>query len=385
MSEKKRRLRYAMIGGGPSGGVGIIHRNAIRLNNEADLVAAAFSRDFEKTRQMAAEFGIAEDRMYHSHEDMAEKESQREDGIDFVVICTPNAYHYPASKTFLEKGINVSCDKPLCLTPAEAKELKEIAAASGSLFCLTHTFTGHATSREARALYRKGVIGNLRSVVVEYPQDWLLDALEQMTEETKTWRSIPELSGRGASIGDIGSHMENWVHFVTGHKVTKVLANLEALGEGTMLDNNFQVITKYDNGASGFFWGSQVAIGYDNAFKVVLLGEKGTLEFWQEDNNYLVLRLRNAPLQRLSRGSKYLSQDSLKLTRTPPGHPEGLTEAFANIYTSFCEAIYDKMSGKTVIEDDYGYPTIDMGVHGVKFFNACVDSHEQGNVWIDVQ
>lgn len=384
MAEKRRRLRYAMIGGGPSGGVGIIHRNAIRLNNVADLVAGAFSRDFEKTREMATEFGIAEDRMYHSHEDMAEKESQREDCIDFVVICTPNLFHYPASKAFLEKGINVSCDKPLCLTPEEAKELKEIASRTGSLFCLTHTFTGHATSREARALYQKGVIGNLRTVIVEYPQDWLLDALEQMTEENKTWRSIPELSGRGASIGDIGSHMENWVHFVTGHKITKVLANLEALGEGTMLDNNFQVITKYDNGASGFFWGSQVAIGYDNAFKVLLLGDKGTLEFWQEDNNYLVLRMRNAPLQRLSRGSKYMSPESQKLMRTPPGHAEGLTEAFANIYTSFCEAIYDKMDGKTVVENDYGYPTIDMGVHGVKFFNACVDSHEQGNVWVEL-
>lgn len=384
MTEKRRRLRYAMIGGGPSGGVGIIHRNALRLNNEADLVAGAFSRDFEKTRQMAEEFGIAEDRMYHSHEDMAEKESQRPDCIDFVVICTPNSFHYPAAKAFLEKGINVACDKPLCLTPAEAFELRDIASQSGSLFCLTHTFTGHLTSREARALYRSGTIGQIRTVVVEYPQDWLLDALEQMTEENKTWRSIPELSGRGASIGDIGSHMENWVHFVTGHKVTKVLANLEALGAGTMLDNNFQVIVKYDNGASGFFWGSQVAVGYDNAFKVLLLGEKGTIEFWQEDNNYLILRMRNAPLQRLSRGAPYNSPETLKLVRTPKGHPEGLTEAFGNIYRSFCEAIYDKLDGKTVVEDDYGYPTIDQGVHGVRFFNACVDSQEMGNVWVEL-
>ncbi len=385
MDSKKRRLRYGMIGGGPSGGVGIIHRNALRLNNEADIVAGAFSRDFEKTKQMAEEFGIAADRMYVSHEDMAEKESQRPDCIDFVVICTPNAYHYPAAKAFIQKGINVACDKPLCLMPEEAKELQELAKKTGSLFCLTHTFTGHLTSREARALYRQGVIGDIRTVVVEYPQDWLLDALERETEETKTWRSMPELSGRGASIGDIGSHMENWVNFVTGLKIDKVLANLEALGQGTMLDNNFQVIVKYNNGASGFFWGSQVAIGYDNAFKVMLLGEKGTMEFWQEDNNYLILRLRNQPMQRISRGSSYCTQDSLKYVRTPAGHPEGLTEAFGNIYRSFCEAIYDKLDGKTVVEDDYGYPTIDMGVDGVRFFNACVDSHEQGNTWVKIQ
>ncbi|MDR1505615.1 MAG: Gfo/Idh/MocA family oxidoreductase [Treponema sp.] len=371
-----------MIGGGPSGGVGSLHRAALRLNNEADLVAGAFSSDFEKTREMATELGLDPDRMYHSHEDMAEKESKRPDPIDFVIICTPNYLHYPAAKAFLEKGFNVSCEKPLSFTPEQACELKALAEKNNCLFCVTHTFTGHLVSREARALVRKGVLGTIRTVVVEYPQDWLLDALESETETSKTWRSRPELSGRGAAIGDIGSHMENWVNFVTGMKIDKVLAHLEAVGKGTMLDNNFQVIVKYQNGASGFFWGSQVAIGYDNAFHVKLLGDKGTLEFWQEDNNYLTLRLRGQPLQRLSRGSKYSQGESLKYVRTPAGHPEGLTEAFANIYKSFCEAIFDKLAGKPVDEDKYAYPTIDMGIEGVKFFNACVDSDEQGNVWV---
>lgn len=384
MSEKRRKLRYGMIGGGSSGSVGVIHRNALRLNNDAELVAGAFSHDFEKSKVLAKEFGVAEDRVYHSHEDMAEAEAKREDGIDFVVICTPNCFHYAASKAFLEKGIHVASDKPMCLTPEEAEDLEKTAKESGALFCLTHTFTGHLMSREARALYRKGVIGELRTVVVEYPQDWLVDALEVETEE-KTWRSIPEMSGRGASIGDIGSHMQNWVEFVTGLKIDRVLANLEAVGQGTMLDNNFQVIVKYENGASGFFWGSQVAVGYDNAFKVMLLGEKGTMEFWQEDNNYLILRLRNQPMQRISRGSSYCTEDSLKYVRTPKGHPEGLTEAFGNIYRSFCDAIYDKMDGKEVIEDNYGYPTVSMGVDGVKFFNACVDSQEQGNIWVKLK
>ncbi len=382
MGNTKRKLLYGMVGGGADTSVGVIHRNALRLNDESVLVGGAFSSDLAKSKAFAEKYNLDPERIYHSHEDMAEKESKRKDKIDFAVICTPNAFHYPAAKAFIEKGINVACDKPLCLTPTEAEELKKLAADKGVLFCLTHTFTGHLMAREARALVRKGVIGNIRTVVVEYPQDWLLDALETETEATKTWRSKPELSGRGASIGDIGSHMENWVHFVTGMKIQKVLAHLEALGTGTMLDNNFQVITMYENGASGFFWGSQVAIGFDNGFHVMLLGEEGTIEFWQENNNYLTLRLRGQPLQTISRGSKYCQPESNKLVRTPRGHPEGLTEAFANIYKSFCEAIYDKIDGKKVTEDDYGYPTIDMGVAGVKFFNACVDSHEQGNTWV---
>lgn len=382
MAATQRNLTYGMIGGGDSTSVGEIHRSALRLNGDAALVAGVFSHDPEKSRRLGAEFGVSEDRIYSSAEEMAEKEATRADGIDFVDICTPNAYHYPATKAFLERGISVACEKPLCLVPAEGEELQEIAARTGALFCLMHTFTGHLMSREARAIVQEGALGEIRTVVVEYPQDWLVDALEKETEETKTWRSIPALSGRGAAIGDIGSHMEDWVRFVTGLRVQSVLANLEAIGSGTMLDNNFQVILKFDNGASGFFWGSQVAVGYDNAFKVMLLGEKGSLEFWQENNNYLVLRLRDQPMQIISRGGSYTHQESLKDVRTPKGHPEGLTEAFANIYRSFGEAIRDRENGTLKPEEQYGYPTLAMGVDGVRFFNACVDSQQAGNTWV---
>lgn len=384
MTNDSRRLRFGMVGGGDATSVGALHRNALRLNGDTELVAGVFSHDLEKSKRIGAELGVAEDRIYASAEEMAVHEAARPDGIDFVDISTPNAFHYPASKAFMEQGIHVACEKPLCLTPAEGEDLEQVAAASNTLFCLMHTFTGHAMSREARALYEDGVIGELRTVVVEYPQDWLVDALEQETEQDKTWRSIPELSGRGAAIGDIGSHMENWVHYVTGLRVTSVLANLEAVGAGTMLDNNFQVITKFENGASGFFWGSQVAVGYDNAFKVMLLGEKGTIEFWQENNNYLVLRLRDQPTQILSRGSSYSRPESLKYLRTPKGHPEGLTEAFANIYSAFTDAIRDRQAGKVEPEHSYGYPTLSMGLSGVRFFNACVDSQEAGNTWVQL-
>ena len=372
-----------MVGGGPSGGVGSIHRDALRLNNEAILVGGYFSRHKEKSLEMAKEYGLSADRIYYSFEDMAEKESLREDCIDFLIICTPNYYHYPTAKAFLEKGINVSCEKPLCFTVEQGKELERIAKKNGCLFCVTHTFTGHVMAREAREIYKQGTIGEIQMVVVEYPQDWLLDDLEHTTEDNKTWRSVPELSGRGASISDIGSHMENWVNFVTGLKAAKVCANLDSIGKGTMLDNNFEVILKYNNGASGMFWGSQVAIGYDNALRIKLLGTKGSLEFCEEENNYLKLYLRGEPTRILSRGCKYTSPEGMKYVRTPCGHPEGLTEAFANIYRSFCTAIYDKLDGKVIgNERDYGYPTIEMGIDEVKFFNACVDSNEANNTWV---
>jgi predicted dehydrogenase len=384
MDNARNGFRYGMVGGGDPTSVGQIHRNALRLNGDTTLVAGVFSHDADKSRRIGVELGVSPERIYPSAEAMAAAEAGREDGIDFVDICTPNAFHYPAAKAFLEQGIHVACEKPLCLVPTEGEELERIAVRSGALFALLHTFTGHLMSREARAIYADGVIGELRTVVVEYPQDWLVDALEKETEDTKTWRSIPDLSGRGAAIGDIGSHMEDWVRFVTGLRVRAVLANLESIGAGTMLDNNFQVILRYANGASGFFWGSQVAVGYDNAFKVMLLGDKGSLEFWQENNNYLVLRLRDQPMQILSRGAPYNHPESLRLVRTPKGHPEGLTEAFANIFRSFGQAIRDRRGGVVRPEEEYGYPTLAMGVDGVRFFNACVDSHQAGNTWVEL-
>lgn len=384
MAGTQAQLRYGMVGGGEPTSVGEIHRNALRLNGDAVLVAGVFSHDSDKSRRIGAQLGVDAERIYDSAEEMAQREAARADGIDFVDICTPNAYHYPATKAFFDNGIHVACEKPLCLVPEEGEELERIAARTGALFCLMHTFTGHLMSREARALYEAGVIGELRTVVVEYPQDWLVDALEKEAEETRTWRSIPALSGRGAAIGDIGSHMEDWVRFVTGLRVRSVLANLESVGNGTMLDNNFQVILRYENGASGFFWGSQVAVGYDNAFKVMLLGDKGSLEFWQENSNYLVLRLRDQPLQIISRGAPYNTAETLRLVRTPKGHPEGLTEAFANIYRSFGDAIRDRRAGVVKPEVEYCYPTLSMGVDGVRFVNACVDSQQAGNTWIEL-
>ena len=379
-----RRLRYGMIGGGPGAFIGGVHRAALRLNNEADLVAGCFSYIEEERIQAGQELCIDPERNYDTFEQMAEAEGKREDKIDWVDIVTPNRFHYPAAKMFLEQGISVVCEKPLCFTVEEGEELKKIAKANGCLFCVTYTYTGHVMAREVRELFRQGLIGDVRMVIAEYPQDWLLDSLETITEDNKPWRADPKLSGRGACVADLGTHIENWVNYVTGLKIKKLCCNLDVFGKGGTLDNNVEVLVKFDNGATGMYWTSQVAIGFDNALKIRIFGEKGTLEFVQEENNYLKVSLRGEPPRIYSRGCGYLTDKAKEYVRVPCGHPEGLTEAFANIYKDFCRAMHDKLDGKVVNEEEYGYPTVDMGIEGVEFSNKCVDSHEGGNIWVDV-
>jgi predicted dehydrogenase len=379
------RLKYGMIGGGPGAFIGAVHRAAIRLNDEADIVAWAPSSHLGAEHIAAGgEMGIAEDRIYGSYADMAAAEGAREDTIDWVVIVTPNKYHAPAAKRFLEQGINVVCEKPLCISVEEAKGLIETAKANDCLFAVTYTYTGHVMAREARQLVRNGVIGDIRMVMGEYPQDWLLDTLETITEDNKPWRADPALSGRGAAVADLGTHIENWVGYVTGLKIDSLACNLDVFGEGGTLDNNVEALIRFENGATGIYWTSQVAIGFDNALKIRIFGDKGTIEFVQEENNYLKLSLRGEPPRIYSRGAGYLTPEAAEYVRVPTGHPEGLTEAFANIYKDFAAAVRDKKSGKQVVESDYGYPTLEMGLSGVEFFNKCVDSSEAGAVWVKV-
>jgi predicted dehydrogenase len=379
MTEK---LKYGMIGGGPGAFIGAVHRAAIRLNNDAEIVAGAFSRTKEKSDETARELGIDLSRSYASYEEMAAAEGQREDKLDWVTIVTPNSIHYPAAKAFLEQGISVVCDKPLTKTVQEALDLKRIAKEHDCLFGVTYAYTGYVLAREARQLIRNGVIGDIRMVMGEYPQDWLLDSLENITEDNKPWRADPALSGRGAAVADLGTHIENWVNYATGLKIEQLACNLDIFGEGGTLDNNVEALIKFKGGATGIYWTSQVAIGFDNALKIRIFGSKGTIEFQQEESNTLKLSLRGEPPRIYTRGAAYLTPEALKYNRVPTGHPEGLHEAFGNIYKDFAEAIRDKKSGKEILEADYGYPTIDMGIDGVEFFNKCVDSSEAGATWV---
>ncbi len=335
-----------MVGGGPGAFIGAVHRAAVRLDDGADIVCGCFSSSPEKNAQTCAELQIADDRCYATFEEMAAAEGKREDKIDYVCIMTPNAFHYPAAKAFLEQGISVVCEKPLCISVEQGEELKRVAKENGCLFCVTYTYTGHVMAREARKLVRDGVIGDVRMVIAEYPQDWLLDTLETITEDNKPWRADPKLSGRGACVADLGTHIESWVKYVAGLEIDSLCCNLDVFGEGGVLDNNVEVLVRFKGGATGMYWTSQVAIGFDNALKVRLLGSKGTIEFVQEENNYLKVTLRGCPPQIYSRGCGYLSDEAKAYVRVPTGHPEGLTEAFANIYKDFSRAMYDKLEGK---------------------------------------
>jgi predicted dehydrogenase len=373
-----------MVGGGPGAFIGGVHRAAVRLNDEADLVCGCFSNIAEERAQAGDELRIDSARNYDTYEEMAEAEGQREDKIDWVSVVTPNRFHYPAAKLFLEQGVSVVCEKPLCFTVEEGEDLKRIAQENGCLFGVTYTNTGHVMTREARQLLRSGLIGEVRMVMGEYPQDWLLDTLETITEDNTPWRADPKLSGRGGVVADLGSHITNWVQYVTGLKIDSLCCNLDVFGQGGTLDNNMECLVKFEGGATGIYWTSQVAIGFDNALKIRVFGEKGTLEFVQEENNYLKVSLRGKPTQIYSRGCKYMTDEALQYNRIPCGHPEGLIEAFANIYKDFARARRDQLAGRQVNEDDFGYPTIDMGITGVEFFNKCVDSNEAGNIWVKI-
>jgi len=373
-----------MVGGGPGAFIGAVHRDAIRLDDTADLVCGAFSSSREKCDIAAAELGVDFSRSYESYEVMAKAEGSREDKIDWVCIVTPNSLHYPVAKAFLEQGINVVSDKPLTLTVEESLDLKRIAKDNGCLFGVTHAYTGYVMAREARQLFRDGVIGDVRMVMGEYPQDWILDTLEAITDDWKPWRADPALGGRGGACSDIGTHIVNMVEYVTGLKIDSLCSNLDVFEKKATLDNNMETLVRFKGGATGIYWASQVAIGFENALRVRIFGTKGTIEFAQENNNYLKLMLRGKPPMVYSRGAGYLTEEASKYVRTPTGHPEGLVEAFANLYKDFAAAVTDKKAGKEINEDDYGYPTIDMGISGVEFYNKCVDSSEAGGVWVSL-
>ena len=380
-----RKMRFGMVGGSPGAFIGKVHLSAIRLNNDADLVAGCFSRDPEKRSLAAQTYAIASDRNYESYEIMAEAESNREDKIDWVIIVTPNNLHYPIAKLFMEKGISVVCDKPLCLTVGQGLDLKQTASDNDCLFAVTYTYTGHVMTREAKRLINDGAVGEIKMILGEYPQDGLLRAYNAAKGSfPASWRFDPEQAGRGAAVADIGTHVENWVRYVTGLKITGLCCNLERFADGPPRDNNVMCMLKYDSGANGMYWVSQVAAGYANGMRVRVVGTKGTLEFVQETSNYLKLSPIDGPVQILDRGRSYIPDNINAMNRLPAGHSEGLTEAFANIYRDFSKALRDKYDGLSINQDDYGYPTIDMGIAGVEFYNKCVDSFEAGCAWVDV-
>jgi predicted dehydrogenase len=384
MSESKpARIRLGMVGGGKDAFIGGVHRIAARIDDQFELVAGALSSSPEKARESGLLLGLDPERTYDDFATMAKREARRKNGIEAVAIVTPNHMHAPAAREFLKRGIHVICDKPLTATLAEAKKLAKAAADSDALFILTHNYTGYPMVRQARAMVADGTIGTVRVVQVEYAQDWLATPVEETGSKQAGWRTDPARSGAGGSTGDIGTHAFNLASFVTGLRLQAVAADLQAFVPGRRVDDNGHVLLRFEGGARGILWCSQVATGNENALRLRIYGEKGGLEWAQEDPNYLWFTPLGQPKRLLTRGGAGAGLDAARVSRTPSGHPEGYLEGFANIYAEAARAILARRGGGPVPAEVL-YPTIDDGVVGVAFVDACVRSSARNAAWVSL-
>ena len=376
------KLRYGMVGGGPGAFIGDAHRKAISLDGTAELVVGCFSRTPEKTKEQGKSLGLDPERCYANYKEMAAAEPAREDGIDFVVIVTPNNTHYEIAKAFLEAGIHVACDKPLVTTAEEAEELKKIADEKGLLFMVTYTYTGHVTMKYMRDLVKNGEIGTIRTVMAEYPQGWLYNENDWGGKQGE-WRCDPAQSGRVNCLGDLGTHVENAVATVTGLKIKRVLAKMDVVVPGRKLDDNDQILVEYEGGATGINWTSQFAIGCDNSLRLRIYGSKGTLLWFQETPEEVTLIREDGIARTIKRGYGAVTPDAAKYGRLPSGHTEGWLEAMGNLYDSFGACVLAKKEDRFT-PDMIDYPTIEEGVAGLKYVEACLKSSENGNVWVEL-
>ena len=370
------RIRLGMVGGGNDAFIGGVHRIASRIDDQFELVAGALSSTPEKSRASGEALGLP--RIYDDYKQMAIREARRKDGIEAVSIVTPNHVHYQAAREFLKRGIHVICDKPLTSTLADAKKMVKAAENSDALFILTHNYTGYPMVRQAREMIAVGEIGQVRVVQVEYPQDWL--TVEQDFKQAE-WRTDPARSGAGGSTGDIGTHAYNLACFISGLEAEELAADLTAFVPGRQVDDNAHVMLRFKGGAKGMLWSSQVAPGNENALRIRVYGEKGGLEWAQEDPNYLWFTPFGEPKRLITRGGAGSGEAAARMSRIPPGHPEGYLEGFANIYTEAARAILARRTGDPV-DDAVTYPTVSDGLKGVSFVDACVRSSQRNAAWV---
>jgi predicted dehydrogenase len=373
-----RRIRLGMVGGGNDAFIGGVHRIASRIDDRYELVAGALSSTPEKAQASGEALGLP--RIYDDFKQMAIREARLKSGIEAVSIVTPNHVHYAAAREFLKRGIHVICDKPLTSTLADAKKLVKAAEASDALFILTHNYTGYPMVRQARHMIANNEIGTIRVVQVEYPQDWL--SIEQDFKQAE-WRTDPARSGAGGSTGDIGTHAFNLACFVTGLEVESLAADIQAFVPGRQVDDNAHVMLRFAGGARGMLWSSQVAPGNENALRIRVYGEKGGLEWAQEDPNYLWHTPFGEPKRLITRNGAGAGDAAGRISRIPPGHPEGYLEGFANIYSEAAEAIIAARSGQAAPKGVI-YPTVHDGLKGVQFVSACVKSSERNAAWVTV-
>jgi predicted dehydrogenase len=376
MSE--RRLRYAMLGGGPGAFIGAVHRMAARLDGEIELVAGAFSSRPDASAAMGRELYLDPDRVYGSWEKLLDAEAGRkaDDRLDFVAIVTPNGLHHPMARRALELGFDVVCDKPMTTSLADAEDLCRLVTESGRMFVLTHNYTGYPMVRQARAMVRGGDLGRVRKIVVEYPQGWLSTLLEASGNKQAVWRTDPAMAGPSSALGDIGTHCENLVHFVTGLEMRELFADLGSVVIGREMEDDASLLIHYEGGARGILYASQIAVGEENNLTLRIYGERAALTWRLEHPNHLYRQTGDGPAQILTRASPYLSPEAADASRIPPGHPEGFIEGFANIYREAATAFRTRQQGLL--------PTVQDGARGVHFIETALRSSRE-RAWMDAR
>ena len=372
----KRKIRMGMVGGGLGAFIGGVHRIAARLDGKIELVCGAFDIDPEKCKIVGRELFLPEERCYATFDEMFEKESALPEGerMDFVSICTPNHLHFPIAMKALQAGFHVVCEKPMTLTVEDAEALAAEVERTGLIFCLTHNYTAYPMVRVARDMVKGGDLGEIRRIMVEYPQGWLADVVKPENMQG-TWRTNPKTSGVSCCMGDIGSHSENLAEFVTGLKISAVSANIKSFVPGRTLDDDGDVLLKFDNGAIGSLSASQVAVGEENALKIRVYGTKAGIEWNQQNPESLIVKYNDRPMQVIRRnwagaGSKW--------SRIPAGHPEGFLEAFANIYSDLANAVNARLNGEEYTPE---FPTVIDGLRGVRFVHAVVKNSAGNEKW----
>jgi predicted dehydrogenase len=382
---KNRKLRMGMIGGGPGAFIGAFHRMAANLDGEIELVCGTFSSDPEKSKQTGADLYLPSGRVYGSYDEMIKNESKlpESERMDFVSIVTPNHLHFDPAKLALENEFHIVLDKPMTFNLTEARELRSIVEKSGKYFCLTHTYTGYPMLKEAKQQVLSGKFGKIRKVYVEYPQGWLSTALENSGNKQAGWRTDPEKSGVAGSVGDIGTHAFNMAEYASGLKVIKLCADVNVIVEGRKLDDDASVLLKFDNGASGVLYVTQVAAGEENNIRIRIYGEKGGLDWSHNEANSLYIKWPDKPTEIWKAGENYLSSFTKHNTRTPAGHPEGYIEAFANHYRNFALCVRAQMSGEKPKKEWLDFPGIEDGVRGMMFIEKVIESSKSDKKWID--
>lgn len=381
----KRKIKMGMVGGGKDAFIGAVHRMAAALDGEIELVCGAFSSDPEKSRLSGEALYLKEERVYGSFQEMIEKEKALPEGerMDFLTIVTPNFMHYEPAKLALENGFHIVCDKPLAFSMEEAKDLAKRVKETGLIFCLTHNYTGYPMVKEARMLIKNGKLGKIRKVVAAYPQGWLSTHLEASNDKQAEWRTNPEKAGASGCMGDIGTHAENLAEYITGLKIEAICADLTTFVPGRQLEDDGNVLVKFEGGAKGIIYASQISVGEENNLSINVYGEKGGIEWRQEEPNTLWVKYHDKPKEvwRVGGDKHYLSEETMRATRIPGGHPEGFIEAFANLYKEVARAIRDRLDNKPYEKDNYDFPTVEDGVRGMAFIENLIASNNSDKKW----